>query len=141
MKKKQRKKKSTQMTRTMSLDKQPETGIKKDSDILKKPPLAYVPLRALWETGKVMGLGAEKYTPYNWAGGIRYTRLISAAMRHIVQFACGDDLDEETGISHIIHAICSLMMLHEMYLDRPDLDDRNPNIKQIPWRTDAKKED
>ena len=99
-------------------------GKKYDDDYTEKPPIALLPISGLFEAAKVMGFGATKYGKYNWAGGIEYTRLTSAAMRHILYFLGGEDLDPETGISHIAHAICCLLMLHEMIVRYPDMDDR-----------------
>jgi hypothetical protein len=71
-----------------------------------------------------MAFGAQKYGDHNWRGGIKYTRLLGAAKRHIKAFNMGEDLDPESGLSHVAHAICCLGMLLGMINERPDLDDR-----------------
>lgn len=122
-----------------------ENGRKFDQDPLLKPKIGLVPLRAVWEIGKVMTFGAEKYDAHNWKGGIKYSRLIDAAMRHIIQFNEGEDLDPEgnggSGLHHLAHAGCCIMMLLEMTMDRPDLDDRYKGNRTLPWRTDIREED
>lgn len=114
----------------MSIEKAPEaTGTKHDNG---KPPITLLPLRALWEAARVMGFGATKYARHNWLGGIAYSRLADAAMRHIIQFTDGKDNDDEpdangnpgSGLSHLAHAACCVLMLLETHLRRPDLDDR-----------------
>jgi len=107
-----------------------EQGIKHDQ---RKPRISLFPLRALWEMAKVMTFGAKKYGSFNWKGGLRYTRLADAALRHVVQFIEGEDLDKETGISHLAHAGCCIAMLLEMTMDRKDMDDRHGMNNSLPW--------
>lgn len=74
----------------------------------------------------VLGFGAAKYASWNWAKGIHYSRLIAAAERHINAFKKGEDLDPESGLSHLYHASCCLMFLScfEEWKDSQGLDDR-----------------
>jgi len=123
-----------------------ENGVKYDQDPVLKPMISLVPLRAMWEAAKVMSFGAKKYNEYNWLGGIKYSRLIDAAFRHLIQFTLGEDIDPESGQNHLSHCICCLSMLLEMTMDRPDLDNRYDSFRTLPWvidkeRMDAKKEE
>lgn len=111
-----------------------ENGKKFDSDPILKPSIGLVPLRAMWEIAKVMSFGAQKYDRFNWKGGIRYSRLYDAALRHLIQFIEGEDIDPESGLPHLAHAGCCITMLLEMTMDRQDLDDRYKNNKLLPWR-------
>lgn len=62
-------------------------------------------------------LGAKKYGRYNYCEGMEVTRLAAAALRHIHQFLDGEDLDPESGASHLGHARCNLaMILHTLEL-------------------------
>lgn len=60
----------------------------------------------------------------NWRGGIKWSRLIDAALRHIHAFNAGEDYDTETGISHLAHARCCLAFLLEFTQTHKELDDR-----------------
>jgi len=111
-----------------------EAGKKNDQNIIDKPMIGLVPLRAVWEVAKVMSFGAQKYDAFNWKGGIKYMRLINAALRHIIQFTEGEDTDSESGLSHLAHAACCILMLLEMTMDRQDLDDRYKGNKTLPWQ-------
>ena len=111
-----------------------EAGKKFDQDPSMKPCLSLVPMRSIWEIAKVMTFGAEKYGRFNWKGGIKYSRLMDAALRHLVQFSEGEDLDSESGLSHLAHAGCCITMLLEMAMDRPDLDDRYHENEYFPWK-------
>lgn len=96
-------------------------GIKYDQD---KVPLDLIPYEALEEIGKVLAHGMKKYKRANWAGGINYSRLIAAALRHLNQFNAGQDTDNESGLSHVSHAATNLVFLIWMIQHRSDLDDR-----------------
>jgi len=90
-----------------------------------KPIIGLVPPRAIIEVAKVMTYGAKKYDAFNWCKGLKYLRLYSAAQRHLLSWVCGVDKDEETGISHLAHACCNLMMIIDFEkTGRTDLDDR-----------------
>lgn len=60
---------------------------------------------------KVLAFGATKYEPWNWAKGIKYSRVFSAMMRHLWAWHKGEELDSETGLNHLYHAACCLMFL------------------------------
>lgn len=73
--------------------------------------------------------GAKKYGRTNWlVPGLSYSRVIGAAQRHITAWEGGETNDPESGIHHLAHAACCLMMLHEYDRRgrrRGDLDDRH----------------
>lgn len=98
-----------------------DKGMKHDTD---KEPLSL--LSRVWLTGvaKVMSFGAKKYAAHNWRSGIERSRLLSAALRHILAYNEGEDLDPETGLSHLDHASCCLMFARETHDTHPKLDDR-----------------
>jgi len=90
-------------------------GKKFDSE---KPEMYLLPPKATLEVGEVLSYGAKKYSPDNWkkVAGLeqRYT---SAALRHILAAMSGEELDEETGLSHEAHAICCLLFILENRLE------------------------
>lgn len=79
---------------------------------------------ALLEIAKVLTFGAKKYSDNNWRKGFLWTRLIGAALRHVLSFMGGEDKDPETGFSHIAHAACCLMFLLEHEIKKLGTDDR-----------------
>jgi hypothetical protein len=105
----------------MTHDPWTEGGHKFDSG---KPPLSLLDPYALTEVAKVLAFGAGKYDKHNWRRGISYSRLMDAALRHLMDFNNGEDLDPESKLSHIAHASCCLMFLLWMVQHRSDLDDR-----------------
>jgi hypothetical protein len=96
-------------------------GVKFD---MGKPQLSLLPASALNEIALVLAYGAEKYGRDNWRNGMDWTRLIDASLRHLHAFNNGEDLDPESGISHVAHAACSLMFLLEYLEAHPDFDNR-----------------
>lgn len=86
-----------------------EEPMKFDGD---KPPIALVPPEYIIGTAKVLAFGANKYAAGNWArGGFTASRLVSAALRHILAWMGGEKTDPESGLSHIYHASCMLAFL------------------------------
>lgn len=98
-----------------------ENGKKFDDE---KPDLSLIPGHVIVELGKVLTMGKCKYAPDNWRGGIKYRRLISAAMRHMAAIQDGQDIDTESGLPHAAHIMANMAFLLEFYKTRPDLDDR-----------------
>lgn len=97
-------------------------GIKHDTN---RDPMDLLPLLPLRHVSCVLGFGARKYGPDNWRNGLEYRRLLGATLRHLTAFSEGEDLDEETSLSHIDHAICELLFLsHFIHTGRSELDDR-----------------
>lgn len=90
-----------------------------------KPRIGLVVPQFVWGVAKVMTLGAIKYDDYNWAKGMKWSRLYDAAQRHLLQFWSGEDNDNETALSHLLHAGCCIMMLYWHTMFRRDLDDRH----------------
>lgn len=78
-----------------------------------KPDLSLIPLSALTEEAKGFMLGADKYGRYNYTEGLEASRLIAAALRHVHAWNQGEDLDPESGASHLGHARCCLAMILE----------------------------
>lgn len=97
------------------------TGIKHDEE---KPRVDLLPTTPLLEIAKVLGFGAKKYDAHNWRGGIEYSRLIGAALRHILAYNDGEDKDPESGLSHLAHAGCCILFLLEQEAKGTGLDDR-----------------
>lgn len=96
-------------------------GIKHDSD---KPPMALLSGAALIEVAKVLEFGAKKYAAHNWKGGFAWSRLASAALRHLFAWIGGEDKDPETGLSHLAHCSCCLMFLLDFEVNHLGQDDR-----------------
>lgn len=81
--------------------------------------------------GEVLRYGADKYNEsidenpnYLKGDGFRYSTIIASLERHIAQWKSGDDIDEESGMSHLAHASANLMMLHTYSISDYGVDNR-----------------
>lgn len=97
------------------------TGIKHDSEKVRMDLLSPI---AMAEIAKVMTFGAKKYSANNWRGGIAWSRVLGAALRHLLSYLGGEDKDPETGLSHLSHCACCIMFLLEYEVTHKELDDR-----------------
>ena len=96
------------------------TGVKFDAD---KPRMDLLDPIALEGLAAVLTFGAKKYAAHNWRGGLSYSRLIAALLRHTFAIVRGERLDPESGLPHINHVGCCWMFLSNMMVTRPDMDD------------------
>lgn len=104
------------------MGKKKNKGLKFDQG---KPRMELLPMAALQEVSKVLTFGASKYADNNWRGGINYSRIYGALLRHLTAFVEGEEKDPETGLSHIAHLACNSLFLLTFILEgRKELDDR-----------------
>ena len=94
----------------ISIAMEKKSGTKYDNG---KPELSLLPRGGLEECAKAMMFGKNKYSRDNWRGGFEDSRLVDASLRHIVAYMNGERCDNESGYSHIGHAIFGLMVLAE----------------------------
>lgn len=97
------------------------TATKHDNN---KPDHSLIPKVFLDQLSQVMMTGVHKYGRYNYKGGFFYSRLIAACSRHLSSFNSGVDIDEESGLSHLAHAACCLLMLIDTISLKTSKDDR-----------------
>ena len=69
------------------------------------------PWEAAKEISDVLTYGAAKYGDRNWERGFRWGRPYAAILRHLTAWFVGEDMDRESGFSHLAHAGCELMFL------------------------------
>jgi len=108
-------------TRQRSLVVAEENGTKFDVD---KNPLELLPTEALKEIGLVLKYGAQKYDPWNWKKGMRWSRLAGAALRHLYAWLEREPSDPETNLSHLAHLGCCVLFLITYEKLRIGIDDR-----------------
>jgi hypothetical protein len=102
-------------------EKKPKVALKYDAG---KPDLSQVTLELVEGLARVRMFGEQKYARDNWKMGFKVTRSLSAALRHIFKFLAGQTVDEESGLSHLFHAVACLE--HAIYdmKHNPSNDDR-----------------
>lgn len=84
---------------------------------LKKLPLELIPRVALVQEAAVYGLGADSptkaYGRFNWRqSAIDDAIYVGAIERHLTLWAAGEDVDPESGVSHLAHirACCGILL-------------------------------
>jgi hypothetical protein len=97
------------------------SGVKYDSG---KPDLTDIPLEAMWQMGAAFTYGQKKYQKNNFRNGMKVSRLLAAAVRHIYQHISGETYDSESGVTHLGHALASIAMACYTLSNKPELDDR-----------------
>lgn len=74
-----------------------------------------LPFTATKKVVKVLTFGARKYEPDNWRIVPDWRRrYLAAAMRHLVAYQEGEDLDTESGMPHLAHAACCVLFMLEL---------------------------
>lgn len=94
-----------------------------------KAPLHLIPPEVLPSIANVFKYGAEKYSANNWRKDIDVTtwgRTYSSLQRHLNSFWSGEDVDPESGLQHIDHALTQLIILKMQTLEttNSEMDDR-----------------
>lgn len=72
-----------------------------------------LPLEVFEPVVKVLEFGADKYSAWNFAegDGLSWTEVLDSMKRHIMAWERGEELDPESGESHLGHIGCNLMFL------------------------------
>lgn len=83
-------------------------GVKFDTG---KRRVDLVPTEAINALADVLTAGAVKYGTHNWRKGMDWSRVYGAAQRHMLAFWGGDDIDEESGMPHLWHALTNIAFL------------------------------
>jgi len=92
---------------------------------LAKPGLSKVPPLPLFAIGQVMADGAAKYGHMNWRKDpVSASTYYDAAMRHLMAWWDGQDLDPMTGLSHLAHVAANMCILLDADSGPWLLDDR-----------------
>lgn len=95
-------------------------GVKHDSG---KPRVSLLSSDAILEIAKVGTMGAEKYQDHNWRKGMKWSRLMDAAERHLLDYNKGERIDPESKLSHLAHVAWNFMALLEYELNNVGEDD------------------
>lgn len=94
----------------------------KDEDLKAKTsagkvPIWLVPIRALFGAARVFAYGIKKYAKGNYVkcpANVAVERYGGATIRHLTEMQNERFIDDESGLPHLDHAICSLVMLREI---------------------------
>lgn len=92
---------------------------------IKKAPLRLVPRALRILAAPAMALGAAKYGPYNWREkGVKLSVYLEAMDRHLDAYFDRQDLDDESGYSHLSHVAACLAIIADAQAIGKLIDDR-----------------
>lgn len=89
-----------------------------------KPALDLVPLVSMEDCARVFDYGRKKYAEWNWAKGMDWSIPYACMLRHLSKWHQGEDIDEESGLPHLAHAMCNMVMLSTYAKTYPEGDNR-----------------
>jgi Domain of unknown function (DUF5664) len=99
----------------------------KDALGILKTPFSTIPMTVIAELGVAMLEGALKYGRHNYRSiGVRASVYYDAEKRHMASFWEGEDIDPDSGLSHVTKAIASLTVLRDAMITGNWVDDRPP---------------
>lgn len=111
---------------------------------LRKLPLDLIPPIALVEMAAVLGLGADcpakGYGRWNWRDQpVEAETYVAALERHMLRWRAGEEIDEQTGVSHLASAMCCLAILRDAQEAATLIDNRRgtPGVLAVMDRYDA----
>ena len=73
---------------------------------------------------RVLEYGSKKYAAWNWAKGMQWSVPLGCALRHIRAHLDNEEYDEESGLPHLDHVLCNIIMLDHFITAYPEGDDR-----------------
>ena len=101
----------------------------KDAVGIAKVPMSTIPAPVLMEVGLAMMEGARKYGRHNYRTvGVRASVYYDALMRHITAWWEGEDIDPDSGLSHLVKAIACMVVLRDSMQRGNWVDDRPPSV-------------
>ena len=105
----------------------------------RKAPMSTVSAPVIAELGVAMLEGAVKYGRSNYrVVGVRASVYYDATMRHLMQWWEGEDIDPDSGMSHVTKAIASLVVLRDAMINEKCEDDRPPSVAEFMSGLNAK---
>lgn len=112
----------------------------KDAVGTKKVPASCIPAPVIAELGVAMLEGALKYGRHNYrevaiSASVYYDAVVA---RHMALWWEGEDIDPDSGLSHITKAIATLVVLRDSMMRDNWNDDRPPKTKD-GWMDDLNK--
>ena len=98
-----------------------------------KTPFKYVPLHLLRNTARVFEQATRRpvrpYPVWNWAKGMQWSVPYECLLRHLEAWYRGEELDPDSGLPHLAHAMCNLLMLEHYATAYKEGDDRPDAFK------------
>lgn len=91
-----------------------------------KPEIQYLlAMDGLEDVAACGTYGAKKYKDrYNYKKGMPWMKILGSCSRHLRAFIRGEDVDPESGLSHLAHLIYDALMVLDYTKNHPAHDNR-----------------
>lgn len=94
------------------------------------PEYLLIGLGAMWsywrDCAAVFDYGRKKYAEWNWAKGMAWSIPLACAARHALAILEGEEIDAESGLPHVGHLLCNMVMLRTFVDTYPEGNDLPP---------------
>ncbi len=95
---------------------------------VSKLPLSWVPGSLVKAVAAVLKKATERpvnpYPAHNWRKGLKWAEVSESLERHLIAWREGENLDPDTGLSHLWHMGCNIAFLIEFEEKKLGTDDR-----------------
>lgn len=114
-----------------------QTSMSGGSKEVKRERMDLLPWEALMEVSRVYEFGTKKYSAHNWRKGYEWSKSIAALQRHFTLWVSGEDVDSETGESHLSSVVFHALALLTWTKEHKEFDDRykKPLTRDFPPST------
>jgi hypothetical protein len=106
------------------VEKKEEKGLRYNLD---KPQWSLVDFKSFEGMVRVLEHGTKKYSRNNWKQGLSVVQTSESLLRHVFAFLNGENIDLESGLSHVSHIQCNAMFLDYILREKKEFDDRDIN--------------
>lgn len=103
-----------------------------------KPKRSLLPAKIFDGIFQVVSFGLKKYEKDNWKKCNHISSYYDACHRHLDNFWSGENLDKESGLHHLDHAIVNLLFTKWVLENKEYADDR-PRENNVQVKKDKKK--
>jgi hypothetical protein len=103
-----------------------------------KSRLDLVPHEVVFALGDILTQGLGKYDENQWEKGMPWRKHFASLQRHLWKWQSGEDLDPESGKSHLHHALARVAFLIT-YQARGVGEDNRPRRLPVPTKKGKKR--
>lgn len=86
-----------------------------------KPKWSLIHWASLIPLVRVLEFGALKYGKDNWTKGLKDEETLESLSRHLFALMDGEEIDEESGISHIGHIMANAMFYNYNQINKDNI--------------------
>ena len=83
-----------------------------------KPKWSLVHMHSLVPMIRVLEYGALKYEPFNWQKPMKRDELLDSMQRHLAALIDGNELDDESGLTHIGHIMANALFYSYHFVEK-----------------------